>query len=139
MVEIMVAMVILAVVAIGTAAYLSQHQAWLMLDRDRSAALEIANGRVEELRAIPYKTLAQWLPLTNYSTRYLIKVGSSWSNAVSPQTESTNVNGAAATMLTAIQSAGVTSSTFNYVVISVQMDYSKRAETQVKLVTYYSK
>ena len=97
LVEVGVALLILAVLATGLGSYLYLNQAALSLQRDRAVALEIANGRLEELRAQVFAALTALMPDTNYPTYYLYKdytggLFQNWTNSDQPYYESTNVN-----------------------------------------------
>jgi len=136
MVEVLTAMVILATLAVGMGGYLFMNQAALSLQRDKRVALEIANGRMEELRALSFGSLTAMLPGTNYNTHYFYKAGpQTWSNSALPYFESTNVNGAVASMLTGIRLTGPS----NYLDMAVSVSFMRdnNPSNQIALETFY--
>ena len=136
LVEVMVAIVVLTVVALGMGGYLFVNQAALSLQRDRTVALEIANGRLEELRALSFDTLTALLPATNYSTYYFYKLGpQSWTNSSQTLFESTNINGATASLLTAIRLTNP--SNYLDIAVSVALCRANNLTNQVVLETFY--
>jgi type II secretory pathway pseudopilin PulG len=73
LVEIMLAVVILAIVAVAGGAYLFHGRMQVDLQNNKRVALEIANSRLEELRAAVYDDIK---PTTlTYALRYVRKTG----------------------------------------------------------------
>jgi Tfp pilus assembly protein PilV len=77
LVEVMVALLILAVMALGTAAFMYHGRSSVYAQRDRLAVFELANGRLEELRAEPYTTFTDTLPET-YDVYWMRKRAGAW-------------------------------------------------------------
>ena len=136
LVEVMVAIVVLATVAVGMGAFLSMNRSALSLQRNRRVALELANARLEELRATTFSSLVGMLPATNYNTFYFAHLTpTTWTNSSTAIYEQTNLNGAAAVMCTQVRLCGAS----NYLCLTVNVngsptnDYNREAMLQ----TYY--
>ena len=75
-IEVMMACVVLAIIAIAGASFVAQTQNTLAVHRNRSAALAVANSRLEELRGT---ALSQLTNLVSGATTVWIKRnGSGW-------------------------------------------------------------
>lgn len=77
LVEVMLSVVILGVLAVAGGAVIAQTRQNLTLQKQRRVATEIANGRIESIRASPYTSLT---PLTG-STAYLSPTSGTWIRA----------------------------------------------------------
>ena len=136
LVEVAVAMLILAVLAVGLGAFLTEDQATLSLQRNRRVALELANTRLEELRATSFSALVAMLPATNYNAFYFARAtDTTWTNSATPIYENTNLNGNAAVMLTQVRLCG--SSNYLALTVNVNGTPTNNYNRQVMLQTYY--
>jgi type II secretory pathway pseudopilin PulG len=86
----MVGVVLLAVIALGGAAYFQHTRARLSLQTARREALELANGRLEALRATAYVSI---LPPTGSVTAYLAGGPDSWTQSPGDPGEVLHVDG----------------------------------------------
>ena len=77
LVEVMVALLILTIMALGTAAFMYHGRSSVYAQRDRLAVFELVNGRLEELRSLPYSTFTDYLPKT-YDVYWMRKRAGAW-------------------------------------------------------------
>jgi Tfp pilus assembly protein PilV len=138
LIEILVACLILAVVAVGTAACLYLSQGATAVQRNRRTALELANSRLEELRTAPYTAID---PTANNTNLYYIdRLTGSWHVLSSDQGETVNVNGRSQPITTTVRfvdadGAGVP---YECVRLTVTVKYGRSASETVTLETLKS-
>lgn len=77
LVEVMVACVILAIIAVAGAEYLYHGQATLVVQTNRRIALEVANSRLEDIRGARYASLTNGLG-NNLNSQSVRKNGTNW-------------------------------------------------------------
>lgn len=80
LIEVMMACVVLAVIAMAGGAYVYQSMGTLAVHRDRSVAVAMANSRMEELRNTPFSDLTNisGFVMSGSATNWIKRSGSSW-------------------------------------------------------------
>lgn len=101
LIEILVACLILAVVAVGTAACLYLSQGATAVQRNRRTALELANSRLEELRSAPYASICP--SAGNANLFYIDRLTGNWRVTGAYHDESVLVNGRARRITTTVR------------------------------------
>ena len=146
LVEAVFAMVILLILAIGGMSFVIHGTNGLNIYSNKMIALEIANNRLEELRAFNYSKLTANAP-NDYSTRYIKKQGSSWyadgsGNLLlygSDQGETVNINGINEPVSTTVQyqdKGGDATASYDYLLIITKAGYHPNSSERVELRTY---
>lgn len=139
LIEILVACLILAVVAVGTAACLSLSQGATAVQRNRRTAMELANSRLEELRAASYDSIK---PSQNYSVYYITRQASgTWTTPTTTDPgETVSVNGATKPITTKVQfvDADGGAATYDCLRLTVTVQYGRNASDGVTLETLES-
>lgn len=110
LVEIMVSIVVLAVIAIAGAAYLTQADITVTLQKNRLSALSLANGYLEEVHGGMYSTILL-PPSANTNTYYYTTrnaLGSWTTPATSMATKSVTNNGVPVTVTVRLRKIGST-------------------------------
>ena len=134
LVEVMFAMVILAVMTIGTSAYLYQTGAGVAFQGNRRAALEAANSRLEHTRVSNYSDLAP----SDANVYYLYRSGSTWARASANPNETVAVNGDNCPMDTTVRKVTASNPTREYLVIHVSVGYRLSSSARINLETIVS-
>lgn len=138
--EVMIAMIILAIMATAGAAYLHFSRASLAVQRNKRTALEAANTRMEDIRSTTYTALTSLFPL-DYSTRYLRRVAGAWQVSLSDPGETVNINGSLLPVATTIRyldmDGGVSS--YDCFEIVVNAAYRPDSSDQVKMQSLYAR
>ena len=139
LVELMITCVILMVMAIGGAAYLTQSRTSLALQRSKRAALEAGNARLETVRATPYTALTG-LFATDYTLHYLKTVGGTWQVSSADPGETANVNGALLPLTTTVRYQDLDGGTNSYdcLGVSVSIAYRSGSSDRVTLQSIYA-
>ena len=135
LVEIMIASVVLAVLALGVAASMEHSRSKSMMQRQRRTAAEVANGRMEALRAAIYTDL---LPLAqNYNWYFLRFTGNVWSVSSSDPSETVTINEQNRPMRTRVQyvDADGGSASYDCLRLQVQVQFARDANSVVILET----
>jgi Tfp pilus assembly protein PilV len=135
LVEIMIASVVLAVLALGVAASIEQSRSKNMMQRQRRTAAEVANGRMEALRAAAYSDL---LPLSqNYNWYFLRFTGNVWSVSSSDPGETVTINQQNRPMRTRVQyvDADGGSSSYDCLRLQVQVQFARDVNSLVIVET----
>ena len=138
LVEVLVAAVILAVVALATAACLYHARAQARLQGDRRLALEMANSRLEELRGAAYATLC---PLArNYTPCYVDRMTGAWRVSAADPGETVTLAGQSQPITTTVQyqDACGGGTTYDCLRIKVKVQYRAGANNVVNLETMRS-
>jgi len=126
----MVSVLILMIVAVAGARYLFTSDAVLAIQRNRRAALETANGRLEDLKA----TFTSWPVDANPD--YITKNGTSWATWGTYTNQYVTNNGVRMSLLTTLQWLDASSS--NCVKATVSVAYRTNQSDQVVLQTLIS-
>ena len=137
-VEVMIAMIILALLAIGGGAFLSYSRTHVDIQRNKRAALEEANKRLEELRASGYDATKP--TNNNYVVVYLQKSGNAWNRRSSDPGETVSINGQTMPIVTTVQFVDVDggSASYDYTLFAVQVGFRAGSTNRVHLWSYNS-
>jgi len=131
----MIASVILAVLALGVAASIELSRSKTMMQRQRRVAAEVANGRLEALRAALYTTI---LPLAqNYNWYFLTFTGGVWVVSGGDPGETIALNEQTRPIRTRVQyvDADGGSASFDCLRLQVQVQFARDAGSVVTLET----
>jgi len=128
--EVLLALVIVLIVAIGGGAFVYYSTGAVGVERNKRAALEVANARLEEMKArdyediIPRETEDPYLPIYDYE-EHIIE-------------ETVSINGVDRPMDTTVQYVDVDGGTpsYDYLLVTVDVDYSSNSSGVVTLQTY---
>lgn len=132
MVEILVACVLLAVLAVAGMTALYEAGGALEIHKNHRIALGIANSRLEELRSMPYTLLTGLIP-KNYNTNAIAKVGGQFALAYG---ETVPIGGKPMPISTSLQYVDIDAgtNTYDYLRMTVSVQY-RTANEQVTLQT----
>jgi prepilin-type N-terminal cleavage/methylation domain-containing protein len=135
LVEVMVACVILAVLALASAASLQYARSMSVQQRDRRTALELANSRLEDLRAAAYSNV--WPSAQNYNLYYVRRSGTNWVVSSSSTNEAVKVNNRTRTLVSTVRYVDVDAGSASYdaLLFNVKVQYGSSANLQVELET----
>ena len=138
LIEVLVACLILAIVAIATAACLYQSRAQASIQRNRRTAMEFANARLEALRNAPYTVIQP--PTQTYTAYYLDDITGSWRVSASDQGETVTLSGRSLPMTTTVQymDADGGAASYDCLRITVHVWYRDGANDVVRLQTIRS-
>jgi type II secretory pathway pseudopilin PulG len=134
-VEVVLSALILAILAVGGGAFLYHSRARIGIERNRRVALEIANSRLESLRASGFNVIK---PSANdYTVRYLVWNGGAWvqSTTVPSPSETVVINNFNLPMQTAVQFVNDGSAAYDYVRATVEVRYRVARSDTVGLTT----
>ena len=139
LVEVMFACIILAIMAVGGAAYLYQSRASLAMQRSKRVALEAGNARLEETRATAYTNLTS-LIAADYTLHYLRKIGGAWQVSSADPGETVNINGALLPLTTTVQYQDVDggASSYDCLMVVVGAAYRLGTTDRVALQSIYA-
>jgi type II secretory pathway pseudopilin PulG len=146
LVESLLAMLIMTIVALGGAAFIFFSSARIATERNKRVALEVANGRLEDLRAADFTDIQ---PLTtDYFSDYIDKSGGNWvvtdgglnldPNPILGPGENADINGNLLPMTTTVRyiDADGGSSSYDYLLVNVSVNYRLNSSETVQLSTY---
>jgi len=138
LVEVVISCVILAVVALGTAAYIYLSRTGVVIQRNKRIAIEAANRRLEEIQGLGYPALTNSMP-KDFAVHYLRDAGNSWGVTSTNPNETVTINGAVMPMTTTAQYTDVDGAGKSYdcIAITVQTAYRATANAQVTLQTIF--
>lgn len=131
----MIASMILAVLALGIAASIELSRGKTMMQRQRRTAAEVANGRMEALRAATYADL---LPLAqNYNWYFLAFTGGVWVVSAGDPGETITLNELARPMRSRVQyvDADGGSASYDLLRLQVQVQFARDANSVLTLET----
>jgi len=131
LVEVMVACFILAIMAIGTGAYLHQGQAGIGVQRNRRAALEAASSRLEHIRSSNYANLEP----SNNRPHFVSRRGGKWRLTLNDPNETATVNGVSYPLTTTVRRVRAYSPAREYLVFRVAMGYQRGSGDRIVLET----
>lgn len=136
LVEVLMACVILAVIAVGTAACLYLARGGTTVQRDHRSALELANSRLEEVRSAPYTSVARTNVLS-YAVYYLDRIGGTWHMSAVDPGETVKVGATTRPMTTTAQFVDADGGTASYdcIRVTVSIPYHTGTSESVKLET----
>ena len=139
LVEVLLAVAILAILAVGGTAYFYHSRAIIEQTRNRRVALEAAVGRIEALRQALYPSIA---PETlDYTPRYLLPAGTTWQVLTADPGETVLVNGRAMPITTTVRYLDVEdaqSDSYDYLYARVEVGYRVSGDERVVLETRIS-
>jgi prepilin-type N-terminal cleavage/methylation domain-containing protein len=127
LIEVAIAAVVLAALAIGAGAL--YHQSWgqVSIQRNKRAALVAANARMELIRATNYTQVAP--PGKDYATYYLAPAAGAWVYANGNPGETVSINGQSLPITTTVQymdaDPGNMAATFDYLSVRVAVAYRR--------------
>ena len=135
LVEVMFGIVILAIMAVGGAAFMYQSRASVDATRNRRAALEAANGRLELVRSSTYDAIKP--PAETYTIYHVRRQGSGWTHSVSDPSETVVINTHALPLRTTVQYIDIDGGAGSYdcVEVTVSADYRLATGENVTLQT----
>jgi hypothetical protein len=133
-----VACLILAVVAVGTAACLYLSQGATAVQRNRRTALELASSHLEELRSAPYGSIRP--SGVNYNLYYIDRLTGNWRVTGAYQAETVVVNGRARPITTTVRyvDADGGAATHDCIRLTVSVGYGQGASEVVTVETLES-
>jgi len=137
LIETMVSVIILAVIALGSAASLRYSQSLTNLQRNHRLAMEKANGRLDELRAATFTDIS---PTNNYAVYFLDRITGSWRISTANRGETFLLGGQPHAMTTTIQYVDIngSGSSFACLRINVRAQYGSKTGDVVVLETLES-
>lgn len=133
--EVIFACVILAILVLAASQSMYFSKSIAAKQRSRRTALEIANGRLEDVRAAPYSQIAS--STTNGTVRYLRRTSTGWSISSSNPGETVQVNNFARPIVTTVQyiDADGGSTSYDCLKVIVRANYAAGANDYVQLET----
>lgn len=135
LVEVMLACLLLTILVLAGGAYLYHSRATINIQRNKRAALESANRRMEALIASGYDEIK---PSTqNYTRHYLSATGGVWRLTSNDPREVTPINGRNYSLRTTVQYVDIDggSSSYDVLRLSVEVDYRGGREAPIVLET----
>jgi len=137
LVEVMVSSLLLAIIAVGSAAYMYHAHADVLKARNQRVALEESNLRLEELRVSGYDEIKP--PMQNFSVYFLGKSGTNWVHSSTDPNETVLVNGLTMPMSTTVRYLDVDGGlpSYDYVQATVRTTYRINRPEDMMLETYF--
>ncbi len=138
LVEVMIAIVILTVMALGSAAFLYHSQVGIFYQGNKRVALEAANSRLEEIRASQYNDINDIMP-NDYAIHYLSPdLSGNWALTDNDPEETKNINGITLPIVTKVRYMDIDEGTdsYDYIRITVSMGYRAGIDDTVTLETF---
>jgi len=137
LVEVMMAILIISIVAVGGAAFLYYSSAEIAIDSNRRIALEIANARLEDLRAAGFGIIS---PEQDFDVYYITGQGVNWLLSDNDPEEIVSVNNLDMPIVTTIQYVDDNEAdmidSYDYLNVSVIVGYRQNTGEAVTLNTY---
>lgn len=135
LVEVMVASVILAVLALSVAASIHYARSTSILQRNRRTAMEAANGRMEDVRSALFSEVRP--ANSNYNVYYLNRTSANWAVTSADPGENIVLNGRTRSMVTTVQymDADGGSASYDCLRVLVSVQYNQDADSKVILET----
>ena len=138
LIEVMLAMVIIAIIAIGGGAFLYYGSRSVAEQRNKRVALETANTRLEEMRASDYNDIKP-VPADNWDSHYLKKTAGGWL-CDTANDETADINGLSLPITTTVQfvdgQGDLPPDSYDYILAVVQVGYRLSSAERVRLETY---
>ena len=137
LVEVMVAIAILTVMALGSAAFLYHSRVGIFYQGNKRVALEAANSRLEEIRASQYNDIND-IMTNDYYIHYLSGQVGNWALADSDPGETKNINGRTLPIVTKVRYMDIDGGTdsYDYIWITVSTGYRADIEDTVTIETF---
>ena len=135
LIELMTACLILSVMAVATGSYLYYARAQVAIQQDKRVALEVANSRLESVRAAAFTLVDP--PSSNYTAYYLDFMTGAWRVGGTDPGETVIINGGSFPMTTTVQymDADGGSSSYDCLKVAVSVRYRKSTSDAVTLGT----
>ena len=132
----MIAIVVLMVMALGSAAFLYHSQVGISTQGNKRVALEAASSRLEEIRASDYNDIEP--PENNYDVYYLSGQVGGWTLADNDPGETRNINGKTLPIVTKVRYMDIDGEpdSYDYVKITVSTGYRTGINDMVTLETF---
>jgi len=136
LVEVMIAVVILMVMALGSAAFLYHSQVGISTRGNKRVALEAASSRLEEIRASDYNDIEP--PVKNYDVYYLSRQVGGWMLSDNDPGETKNINGKTLPIVTKVRYMDIDGEpdSYDYIRITVSTGYRAGIDDTVTLETF---
>jgi len=136
LVEVMIAIVILMVMALGNAVFLYHSQVGIFTQGNKRVALEAASSRLEEICASDYNDIEP--PEKNYDVYYLSGQVGGWTLTDNDPGETRNINGKTLPIVTEVRYMDIDGGTdsYDYVQITVSTGYRTGTNDMVTLETF---
>jgi prepilin-type N-terminal cleavage/methylation domain-containing protein len=135
LIEVMMACVVLAVIAMAGGAYVYQSMGTLALHRDRSVAVAMANSRMEELRNTPFSDLTNISGFVTSGTNWIKRLGSGWVKTTASEYDSFGLGAYSGQLRAGLQFTNIVVP-FDAMIMTVQATY--RTPDYVSLTTIYA-
>jgi Tfp pilus assembly protein PilV len=134
LVEVMLACLILAIIAVAAAEYIYRGQATQLVQKNRRLALMVANSRLEEIRAAPYSSITGLLSIGSYSPVTVLRSNNTF---VARSGEKVNINGVLLPMTNTIQYIDTENdnNTWDAVRVTVSVGYRVGMNDQIVVQT----
>jgi type II secretory pathway pseudopilin PulG len=138
LIEVMLALLILTIVALGVASYIYYSRASVYAQRDRLSVLELVVGRLEQLRADAIDDVSP--PSENYTLYYMVwnDADGDWDFSTSETDETITVNSRPYLMTTTVQYEDIDGGSASYDILHfvVSMQYRTGSDDVIALRTY---
>jgi len=136
-VEVIIAIVILTVMALGGVAFLYHSQVGISTHGNKRVALEAVNSRLEEIRASQYNDIND-IMTNDYDIHYLSGQVGNWVLADSDPGETKNINGITLPIVTKVRYMDIDGEpdSYDYIRITVSMGYRAGIDDTVTLETF---
>lgn len=134
LVEVVIAIFILMVMAIGSGAYLFHGRAGIGVQRNRRAALEMAASRLEHIRSSNYADLEP----PDSQTYFVSRQSGLWQLTLTDPSETATVNGFSYPLTTSVRKVTASSPTREYLVAAVTIGYRLGSNDRIALETIVS-
>ena len=133
LVEVLLSVLIIGILAVAGVSYMAHAGAESGRQRLRRVALEVADGRMEDLRGAKYDHVKP--TAHDYNLRYLRKSGASWLQSSSNPAETTNVNHHVYPITTTVRYLDIDggTSTYDYVQVTVTVGSATEIAGQIIL------
>ena len=133
--EVMIAIAILTVMALGSVAFLYHSQVGISTHGNKRVALEAANSRLEEIRASQYDNIK---PTENdYDIHYLSGQVGNWALTDDDPGETMNINGKTLPIVTKVRYMDIDGEpNSGYIWITVSTGYRAGIDDTVTLETF---
>jgi hypothetical protein len=138
LIEVVMGCLLLTVLAIAGGAYFYQGRTTLSQARDKRAALERANGRLEALRMTGFAGLAMSSP--DFNTYFIAPSGGNWVRRNTDPGETVVINGQTRPIRTWLQYVDVDAGSASYDALRarVEVAYGRDASETITVETLYA-
>lgn len=138
LVEVALAMLLLSIIAVGGGAFLYYSSGSIGLEQDKSAALEMANRRLEELRASAYADISP-MPAEDWAPHNIKRSSGNWViDGVDDETVTINSTAAPITATVQYVDDDPVSASYDYLLAIVRIGYRPGSDDSITLETYIS-